>query len=82
MEQIKLNLQQFAAIPTISGVSDIDSATGFTIQLGRIDKNGTVTGNTTDDVLTNPISYFYFQSTTTHFTWSIKVEEQIVQQDL
>ena len=25
----KLNLQQFAAIPTISGVSDIDSATWF-----------------------------------------------------
>ena len=58
----KLNLQQFAAIPTISGVSDIDSATGFTIQLGKIDKNGNVTNDTTTDVLTNPISYFYFQS--------------------
>jgi hypothetical protein len=56
------NLQQFAPIPTISGVSDIDSANGFTIQLGQIDKYGIVTGNTTNDVLTNPINYFYFQS--------------------
>ena len=55
------NLQQFAPIPTISGVSDIDSANGFTIQLGQIDKYGIVTGNTTNDVLTNPINYFYFQ---------------------
>tara|TARA_B110001452_G_C15107423_1_gene386088 strand:+ start:208 stop:837 length:630 start_codon:yes stop_codon:yes gene_type:complete len=72
----KLNLQQFAAIPTISGVSDIDSATGFTIQLGRIDKNGTVTGNTTDDVLTNPISYFYFQSTDNATLHGVKGGEQ------
>jgi hypothetical protein len=56
------NLQYFQPIPTISGVSDIDSAAGFTIQLGKIDKYGIVTGNTTNDVLTNPISYFYFQS--------------------
>ena len=56
------NLQSFAAIPTISGVTDIDSAAGFTIQLGKILANGTVTGATTTDVLTNPISYFYFQS--------------------
>ena len=70
------NLQSFAAIPTISGVSDIDSATGFTIQLGRIDKNGTVTGNTTDDVLTNPISYFYFQSTDNATLHGVKGGEQ------
>jgi len=56
------NLQSFAAIPNISGVTDIDSVTGFTIQLGQIDANGNVTGNTTNDVLTNPINYFYFQS--------------------
>ena len=56
------NLQQFAPIPTISGVSDIDSANGFTIELGQINKYGVVTGNTTNDVLTNPINYFYFQS--------------------
>jgi hypothetical protein len=56
------NLQSYNVIPDISGVTDIDSANGFTIQLGKIDKYGIVTGNTTNDVLTNPISYFYFQS--------------------
>jgi len=56
------NLQQFANIPTFAGVSDIDSTNGFTIQLGQIDKYGIVTGSTTNDVLTNPINYFYFQS--------------------
>ena len=56
------NLQSFAPIPTIAGVSDIDSANGFTIQLGEIDKYGNVTGNTTTNVLSNPINYFYFQS--------------------
>jgi hypothetical protein len=39
-----LNLQQFAPIPNISGVTDIDSASGFTISLGKIDKYGNVTG--------------------------------------
>jgi len=57
-----LNLQQFAPIPNISGVTDIDSASGFTISLGKIDKYGNVTGATTTDSLTNPISYFYFKS--------------------
>ena len=56
------NLQSFATIPTIAGVTDIDAAAGFTIQLGKIAANGTVSGSTTTDVLTNPISYFYFQS--------------------
>ena len=58
-----LNLQSFAAIPVIAGVTDIDSAAGFTIQLGKIDSVGNVTEATTTDPLTNPISYFYFQST-------------------
>ena len=57
-----LNLQSFAAIPTISGVTDIDNVAGFTIQLGRIAADGTVSGATTTDSLTTPISYFYFQS--------------------
>ena len=56
------NLQSFAAIPTISGVTDIDSAAGFTIQLGKIAADGSVSGATTTDVLTTPINYFYFQS--------------------
>ena len=58
-----LNLQSYAPISTISAVTDIDSATGFTIQLGKIDNLGNVTQATTTDPLTNPISYFYFQST-------------------
>ena len=57
-----LNLQSFAAIPTISGVTDIDNVAGFTIQLGRIAADGTVSGATTTDSLTTPINYFYFQS--------------------
>jgi hypothetical protein len=56
------NLQSFAEIASISGVTDIDSANGFTIQLGKIDSVGNVTEATTTDPLTNPISYFYFQS--------------------
>ena len=56
------NLQSFAPIPTISAVTDIDSVTGFTILLGRIAADGTVSGATTTDSLTTPVSYFYFQS--------------------
>ena len=56
------NLQSFAPIPTIAGVTDIDSAAGFTILLGKIAANGEVSGATTTDVLTTPINYFYFQS--------------------
>ena len=67
-----LNLQSFAPINTIVGVTDIDSANGFTIALGKIDFNGTITGATTSDVLTNPINYFYFQSTGTASTSGVK----------
>ena len=70
------NLQSFAAIPNISGVTDIDSVTGFTIQLGQIDANGNVTRNTTNDVLTNPINYFYFQSGDNATASGIKGGEQ------
>ena len=56
------NLQSFAPIPTIAGVTDIDAVAGFTILLGRIAANGEVSGATTTDVLTTPINYFYFQS--------------------
>ena len=66
------NLQSFAIIPTISGVTDIDLAAGFTIQLGKIAADGTVSGATTTDVLTNPISYFYFQSTSNGITSGVK----------
>jgi hypothetical protein len=66
------NLQSFAAIPTISGVTDIDSAAGFTIQLGKIAADGSVSGATTTDVLTTPINYFYFQSTSNATASGIK----------
>jgi len=66
------NLQSYNVIPDISGVTDIDSANGFTIQLGKIDAAGNVTGNTTSDVLTNPISYFYFQSADAATTSGVK----------
>ncbi len=65
------NLQSFASIPDIVGVTDIDSVNGFTISLGRIDSAGNVTGATTSDALTNPISYFYFQSTDTATTTDV-----------
>ena len=58
-----LNLKQFAPINSVAGVTDIDSVNGFTIALGKIDASGVVTQNTTNDILTNPISYFYFEST-------------------
>ena len=67
-----LNLQQFAPINNIVGVTDIDSANGFTIQLGKIDASGTVTGNTTLDSLTSPINYFYFTSADTASTSGVK----------
>ena len=68
----KLNLQSFAPINDIVGVTDIDSATGFTISLGKIDSSGNVTGATTSDSLTNPISYFYFASADTATTNGVK----------
>ena len=42
------------------------------VQLGKIDAAGNVTGNTTSDVLTNPISYFYFASADTATTSGVK----------
>ena len=57
-----LNLQSFASIPPINGVTDIDAAAGHTISLGKIDSTGAVSNSTTTDSLTSPINYFYFQS--------------------
>ena len=56
----------------ISNVSDIDSANGFTIALGKIDASGAVTQATTTNVLSNPINYFYFQSTSTATTSGVE----------
>jgi len=66
------NLQAFANIPTFDNVSDLNSATGFTIALGQIDSAGNVTGSTTTDSLTNPINYFYITSTSNATAGNVK----------
>ena len=54
----------FLNVPTFDNVSDLSNANGFTIALGQIDSSGNVTGDTTTDPLTNPVSYFYKTSQT------------------
>ena len=72
IEQPKLkNLQAFANIPTFDNVSDLNSASGFTIALGQIDSSGTITGATTTDSLTQPINYFHITSTSNATTGGI-----------
>ena len=66
------NLQAFANVPTFDNVSDLNSATGFTIALGQIDSAGNVTGATTTDSLTNPINYFYITSTSNATAGNVK----------
>ena len=66
------NLQAFANIPTFNNVSDLNNANGFTIALGQIDSSGNVTGDTTTDPLTNPVSYFYITSTSNATTGNIQ----------
>ena len=65
------NLQQFQNIPTFDNVSDLNNASGFTINLGQIDSSGNVTGATTSDSLTDPINYFYIQSTSSATTGGV-----------
>jgi hypothetical protein len=66
------NLQSFANIPTFDNVSDLNNVNGFTIALGQIDSAGNVTGDTTSDVLTTPINYFYITSTSNATTGNIE----------
>ena len=66
------NLQSFRQIQTFDNVSDLNNVNGFTIALGQIDSAGNVTGATTNDVLTNPINYFYITSTSTATTGNIQ----------
>ena len=61
----------FLNISTFDGVSDISNSSGFTISLGQINSSGAVTGGTTSDALTNPINYFYFQSSNNATTGGI-----------
>ena len=65
------NLQQFQNISTFDNVSDLNNASGFTINLGQIDSSGNVTGATTSDSLTDPINYFYIQSTSSATTGGV-----------
>ena len=64
-----MNLQAFANIPPFDNVSDIDSATGFTITVGQKNSDGTVT--TAPGDLTSPENYFFFTSTDTATTGGI-----------
>jgi len=57
------NMQQFATIPTIDNVSDIDSASGFTITVGQKQTDGSVI--TAAGTLTAPENYFFFTSSDT-----------------
>ena len=66
------NLQSFANIPTFDNVSDLNNVNGFTIALGQIDSSGNITGATTTDPLTNPVSYFYITSTSNATTGNIQ----------
>jgi len=66
------NLQSFANIPTFDNVTDLNNTNGFTIALGQIDSAGNVTGATTSDPITNPISYFYITSTSNATTGNIE----------
>jgi len=66
------NLQSFGTIPTFDNVSDLNNANGFTIALGQIDSSGNITGATTTDPITNPISYFYITSTSNATTGNVE----------
>ena len=57
------NMQQFATIPTIDNVSDIGSASGFTITVGQKQTDGSVV--TAAGTLTSPENYFFFTSSDT-----------------
>ena len=64
------NLQAFANIPTFNNVSDIDSATGFTITVGQKNSDGTIT--TAPGDLTSPENYFFITSTSNATTGNIQ----------
>ena len=63
------NLQAFQNIPTFDNVSDISSATGFTITVGQKNSDGSIT--TAPGDLTSPENYFFFTSTDTATTGGI-----------
>jgi hypothetical protein len=52
------NMQQFATIPTIDGITNLSQSAGFTIGLGKIDSASNIT--TAPGTLTSPENWFYF----------------------
>jgi hypothetical protein len=63
------NLQAFQNIPTFDNVSDISSASGFTITVGKKNSDGSIT--TAPGDLTSPENYFFFTSTDTATTGGV-----------
>ena len=63
------NLQAFQNIPTFDNVSDISSASGFTITIGQKNSDGSIT--TAPGDLTSPENYFFFTSTDTATTGGV-----------
>ena len=63
------NLQAFQNIPTFDNVSDISSATGFTITVGKKTSDGSIT--TAPGDFTSPENYFFFTSTDTATTGGV-----------
>ena len=64
------NLQQFLSVPTFDNVSDISAGGGFTITIGKKNSDGSVT--TAAGTLGEPENYFYFTSTSTATSGSVK----------
>ena len=64
------NLQQFLSVPTFDNVSDISASGGFTITIGKKNSDGSVT--TAAGTLGQPENYFYFTSTDTATSGSVK----------
>jgi len=64
------NLQAFATIPNFAGVSDINSATGFTITLGQKQADGSVI--TAAGTLSQPENYFFITSSSSATSSGVK----------
>jgi hypothetical protein len=64
------NLQAFATIPNFAGVSDINSATGFTITLGQKQADGSVI--TATGTLSQPENYFFITSSSSATSSGVK----------
>ena len=68
------NLQSFNNIPTFDNVSDLSSAAGFTITIGKKNSDGSVTTSpnaTPTDILTTPENYFFITSTSNATTGGV-----------